>query len=280
MRAIAAHRVRLLLVTVFLTVGARDATASAKPGAREVAAAQSFWAAFRTAVQKKDTAAVMRFANFPFIIRFGNDDPNDPTRPLDRQEMTDTLDRFLAMHDESIPDAPTMSEIVENTVTVPAHGVAVGEFDVGDFEFQKVKGTWRWIAVLTADPSFYPSPDSSEVPKASPIRKLLIDETARALKLRRPLTVKHLRTTSDVTYIEVREPGKDGRYARALLERQPDDAAGKTSWLVKQWSVLSVNGDDAEWRDKMAALRKSGAPVSLFPAEVVREENDGHAPPR
>jgi len=170
-----------------------------------------------------------------------------------------------------------MSDVVEAITEIPADDVASGEFVAESFEFRKVKGTWRWTAAFTTAPTVYPAADSSDVPRASPMRKLLVDTVAQEMSLRRPLTIKHLRTSGRVAYIEAQEPGTAGRYARAFLRRLPDNAKGRTLFRVEASSFRPASGDDSEWQAKTAALRRAGAPDSLFPVQTATQEGDGHA---
>jgi hypothetical protein len=98
----------------------------------------------------------------------------------------------------------------------------------------------------------------------SPLRKAILDLTSNTAHLKRPLTVKHLRTTGRVAYLEAQEPGKDGRTVRAFLERQADDPQGAMVWIVKDYSFQpSERGEDG-WDNRLEKLVKSGVPASLF----------------
>lgn len=269
-------RVCLVVGFVALAVAVSKRSASAATQTDD-ASARTFWTAFRTAVQKKDKAALLGLANFPFVVRWGNADPNDPMVKLNHKELSEAMDRVLVIKTaEADPHGQPMTAVVEGVTTIPASDAKSGEFVLESFEFRKVRAAWRWTAAFTTDPSFYPTADSYEVTRDSPLRKMVIDAVSKAMTLRRPLTVRHLRTNGRVAYIEAQEPGRDGRRARAFLQKQADAATGRSSVLVKESSFVPAEGGDDEWREKMAAERKLGAPASLFPTETVRQERDAH----
>jgi hypothetical protein len=99
---------------------------------------------------------------------------------------------------------------------------------------------------------------------------------SEAAHLKRPLTVRHLRTTGEVAYLEAQEPGKDGRIVRAFLQRQPDDPQGQMVWAVKDHSVQPADGIDDDWGAHIERLVKSGVPASLFPARATSHEGNAH----
>ncbi len=241
---------------------AENATASTTASHGPESRVDGFWNGFRTAVRANDRAAIARMTRFPFVVRWGNADDNDPSLTFDRSTFPREVDRLLSL---KMPgEKRTMAQVVDGTSRIADADVSSGTFMVGSFEFRLVDGNWRWTAALTADPSFFPASESSPVPKASPLRKSLLDVTAKAAHLRRPLKVTHLRSTGELAYLEAQEPGKRGRTVRAFLQRRPDDSQGQMIWEVKHYSFQPADSD-AEWRSRIDGLVQSGVPASLFP---------------
>ena len=222
----------------------------------------AFWEGFRTAVRANDRAAIVSMTRFPFVVRWGNADGNDPSITYDRSSFQRELERLLSL--KMAGEERTMAQIVDVTSRIPDADISSGTFMAGSFEFRSVGGNWRWTAAFTADPSFFPVSQSSPVPKANPLRKFLLDVTAEAARLKRPLRVNHLRSTGDLAYLEAQEPGKLGRTVRAFLQRKPDDSQGQMVWEVKHYS-FQPSDSDAEWRSRIDELVHSGVPASLFP---------------
>lgn len=259
-------RIAATVMTALLSCSsgkAANAVVSANASHSTKGSAAAFWEGFRTAVRANDRAAIASMTRFPFIVRWGNADGNDPSITYDRSSFQRELERLLSLR--MAGEERTMAQIVDATSRIPDADVSSGTFMAGSFEFRLVGGNWRWTAALTADPSFFPASESSPVPKASPLRKFLLDATAEAARLKRPLTVNHLRSTGDLAYLEAREPGKRGRTVRAFLRRAPDDSQGQMVWEVKHYS-FQPSDSDAEWRSRIDELVHSGVPRSLFPA--------------
>jgi hypothetical protein len=222
-----------------------------------------FWDDFRTAVRANDPSAIARLTQFPFVVRWGNADDRDPRITYDRSSFQHELGRLLSL--ETAGEKVTMAQVVDGTSRIGDANVSSGTFMVGSFEFRFIGGSWHWMAAFTTDSSFFPASESSPVPTASPLRKFLLDVTAEAAHLRRPLKVSHLRSTGESAYLEARESGKEGRTVRAFLLRKPDDPKGRMAWEVKQYS-FQPSDSDVEWRSLVDGLVQSGVPASLFPA--------------
>jgi hypothetical protein len=242
---------------------AANATVSANASHRAQERPTAFWNDFREAVRVHDGSAIARMTSFPFVVRWGNADENDPSISYDRKRFQDELARLLAL--KVAADNRTMAQVVEGTLRIAEADISSGTFMVGSFEFRLVGGTWRWTAAFTADPSFFPANESSPVPKVSPLRKILLDVTAEAARLKRPLKVSHLRSTGELAYLEAQEPGKQGRVVRAFLQRQSDSSQREMIWQVKHYSFQPADSD-ADWRSRIDSLVQSGVPASLFPA--------------
>lgn len=223
----------------------------------------AFWDGFRTAVRANDRSAIARMTRFPFVVRWGNADDNDPSITYDRSSFQRELERLLSLKMDG--EDNTMAQVVDGTARIADADVSSNTFMVGSFEFRLVGGNWRWTAAFTADPSFFPASESSPIPKASPLRKILLDVTAEAARLKRPLKVNHLRSTGELAYLEALEPGKRGRTVRAFLQRKPDDSQGQMVWEVKHYSFQPLDSD-TEWRSRIDGLVQSGVPASLFSA--------------
>jgi hypothetical protein len=251
----------------------------AAPGAKGSGKSQQrvhdFWNGFRDAVRSGSRSAIVRMTNFPFVVRWGNADPNDQSVDYDREKFRAILDRLLALKADDSGDK-TMSQVVRDTPRVQDADISSGTFMVDMFEFRQVAGAWRWTAAFTADQFFYPASDSSPIPRISPLRNFILDVTSDAVRLRRPLTVKHLRTTGRVAYLVAQEPGEDGRIVRAFLARQPDDAQGQMVWTIKEYSFEPANGRQDGWSSRIEELVKSGVPPSLFPARPSNQEGRSH----
>src|SRR4051812_36961153 len=58
---------------------------------------EEFWSAFREAVRTNNRSAIVRMANFPFIVRWGNADPNDPSVDYDRTKFEARVGRLLSL---------------------------------------------------------------------------------------------------------------------------------------------------------------------------------------
>jgi hypothetical protein len=232
---------------------------------------EQFWDAFREAVRTSNRVALLRLTNFPFVVRFGNADSNDPTETYDRDGFQRLVDRLLSLKITG-DSGKTMVQVIDATEHVEDPEVSSGTFMVDCFEFRMVKGSWRWTAVFTADPAFYSTSDSDPIPRVSPLRKFILDLTSNTAHLRRPLIVKHLRTTGRVAYLEAQEPGKGGRTVRSFLERQADDPRGEMAWVVKDYSFQPPDGAEDGWDGRLDKLVKSGVPASLFPARVSNQE--------
>lgn len=54
-----------------------------------------FWDRFRRAVRGRDKTAIALMTHFPFIVRWGDADPKDPTMEYDRDAFLERLDRLL-----------------------------------------------------------------------------------------------------------------------------------------------------------------------------------------
>jgi hypothetical protein len=191
-------------------------SANASHGAK--GSVDRFWDGFRTAVRANDRSAIARMTRFPFVVRWGNADDNDPSITYDRSSFQRELGRLLSL--KTAGEKVTMAQVVGGTSRIADANVSSGTFMVGSFEFRFIGGNWHWTAAFTADSSFFPASESSPVPKASPLRKFLLDVSVEAARLRRPMKVIHLRSTGELAYLEAREPGKRGRTVRAFPDAQ------------------------------------------------------------
>jgi hypothetical protein len=256
-------------------------SARAKPsgGGQNQQSADHFWRAFRAAVVVRDTSAITGMTKFPFVVRWGNADPNDPRVEFRRDQFQAILDHLLALPVPGL-DGKTMTQAVAETEKVRDPDIRSGSFMIQSFEFFLVKGGWRWTAAFTDDPFFYKA-DADEtlaLARADPLRKLALDVTSEVAHLKRPLTVKHMRATPKVAYLEAQEPGKNGRIVRAFLHREQDDPQGQMVWAVKDWSFQPVGGGADDWTARIDKLVASGVPASLFPARgASAEEEKSHA---
>ena len=255
-----------LLATAFLG----HATGAAR--IRPEASANQFWESFRQAVTERDSAQLDRLAHFPFVVRWGNADPNDPRVTVDRQHFSKAVDHLLGLRIGSEPkDGRTMADVVNGTTEIPPTEAASGEFIVESFEFRRIAGTWKWTAAFTDDPYFFPQSDSDQISRTSLERKSVLDAISGALALKRPLKVLHIRRAANAAYVEAQEPGSTGRIARALLTKQPNDSKGRMVWAVTEHSFRQ-GANDVEWRGKVAEMIKAGKPASLFPTTLTTEE--------
>jgi hypothetical protein len=259
-------------------------TSTARAGPAESEKSQQtvdrFWRAFREAVVARDKPAIVGVTRFPFVVRWGNADPNDPLVEFRRNQFDGILDRLLTLPVPGL-DGTTMAQVVAQTDQVRDPDVRSGSFMVQSFEFSLVKGTWRWTAAFTDDPFFYKLDDANTVAvsRADPLRKVLLDATSDVAHVRRPLTVRHLRATPKVAYLEAQEPGKPGRVVRAFLHRKPDDPQGQMIWAVTDWSFQPAAGRADDWATRIDKLVASGVPATLFPPRgASAEEGKGHAP--
>jgi len=267
---------RLPAVALLFLASALRGSATGAARIPPEASANQFWASFRQGVKERDPAQLERLAHFPLVVRWGNADANDPSVTVDRQHFSAAVEHLLKLRiDPAGKDRRTMADIVDSTAEVPATEAASGEFIVASFQFRRIGGAWKWTAAFTDDPFFFPPSDSDEIPRASPVRKSILDALAGALDLKRPLKVLHLRRSADAVYVEAQEPGAVGRVARALLMKQPNDAKGLMVWSVTNHSFREA-GDDTEWRRNIAEMIKTGKPASLFPAALT-EERKRHA---
>lgn len=252
-----------------------DATAAARIPSE--ATANRFWSSFRRAVQEGDSATLGQLTNFPFVVRWGNADPNDPSVTIDRQHFARAVDHLLKLRvNPSDQESQTMAQVVARAAEVPPVDAASSEFLVDGFVFRRIGGAWKWAAAFTDDAYFFPRSDTDDIPRMSPLRKSILDAVAGALKLERPLTVRHMKRADDAVYVEVQEPGAAGRVARALLTKMPNDEKGRMVWLVKKHSFQPAE-DDSEWRREVAAFVQSGMPSTLFPPALTAEGGKAHA---
>lgn len=254
-----------LLLLCASPVWAAEANAATERSASTKASStlDVFWKAFREAVKSSDKSKILHLVQLPFVVRWGDADPNDPRVDYDREKFVQMLDRLLSLRVGDPGTQLTMRDIVERTPKIEPTSPGMAELE--DFEFRLIKGAWRWTTVLSAEPSLYPDSQVSDVPRVSPLRKYLLDLVSNQAGLKRPLTVKHIKTTGQIAYLEVEEPEPGRRYARAIVERQADDSSGQMVWAVKQLSFRSSSGSDDPWSNQVSQLVKSGVPQTLFP---------------
>jgi hypothetical protein len=58
---------------------------------------QEFWQAFKRALTEEDKSAVAHLTRFPFVVHWGNDDPNDPSFEYQRDQFLGVLGRLLRL---------------------------------------------------------------------------------------------------------------------------------------------------------------------------------------
>jgi hypothetical protein len=227
-------------------------------------------------------------SHFPFVIRWGNADPNDQKIELSQKEFLAKLDQLLLLgsNGHAVDAVSKEGTIVEGTMIdaiqkgIPRPIVVDDPVDVTleCFEFRLVEKQWKWTTVLSDDPAFFRAGDAYPIPRVSPLRKQVLEVVSESMKLKRPLVVRHLRTTGMATYVEAQEPGQSGRTARALLRRDGTDARGGVVWIIAKSSLRQAGRGADAWQTEIDEMIRSGLPASLFPSKPeVSKEGSGHA---
>jgi hypothetical protein len=139
---------------------------------------------------------------------------------------------------------------------------------LGCFQFRLVAGHWKWTMVYSTDPALLGSERVYPVPRASPLRKYILDAVSDAMKLKRPLNVRHVRATHSVAYVEVEETGQNGRLARALLRHSDEEGGNSAAWTVEKSSIRPAVDHDDTWPAEIQKVIRSGIPASLFPSQL------------
>jgi hypothetical protein len=231
---------------------------------------QDFWQAFKLALTDEDKSAVARLTHFPFVVRWGNDDPNDPSFEYKRDQFLGVLGRLLRLGENGeLPNhwgggdyGDTMRDLIESTTSLQEEDSS-GSASLGCFEFRRVGKHWRWTTAFSGDNQLLGIPESWAIPP-SPLRKYLLDVLSQALALKRPLLVRHLRRTGTIAYVEAKESGPNGRLARAVLRWKGTDAEGHAVWIVDRSSVGPVDANRGAGPEKLATPVGADVPASLF----------------
>jgi hypothetical protein len=158
-----------------------------------------------------------------------------------------------------------MRDLIESTTSLQEEDSS-GSANLGCFEFRRVGKHWRWTTAFSGDNQLLGIPDSWAIPP-SPLRKYLLDVLSQALALKRPLVVRHLRTTGTVAYVEATESGSDGRLARAVLRWKDRDAEGHAVWIVDRSSVGPVDATREPGSEELVKSLGADVPASLFPSQ-------------
>ena len=246
-----------------------------------------FWDRFRRAVRGRDKTAIALMTHFPFIVRWGDADPNDPTMEYNRDAFLGRLDRllFLGSNGRLVEDAVasggsmTTGTMLEEIAAETPHPEDEGYPDavlLGCFQFRLVAGRWRWTTAYSTDPVLLGSEQVYPVPPVSPLRKYILDAVSEAMKLKRPLTVHHLRASRSVAYVEVQEPGRQGRLARALLRHGDKEGEPLAAWTIVKSSIRQPDYRNDGWPAEIESAIKSGVPASLFPSQRGGKVGDAH----
>jgi hypothetical protein len=247
---------------------------------------QEFWHAFKRAMAEEDKSAVARLTQFPFVVRWGNADRNDPSFEYKRDQFLGVLGRLLRLGEGgNLPNhwgggdyGDTMLDLIKSTTSLQEENSS-GSANLGCFEFRRVGKHWRWTTAFSGDNQLLGIPESWAIPP-SPLRKYLLDVLSQALALKRPLVVRHLRRTGTFAYVEAKEPGSNGRLARALFRWKGTDAEGHAVWIVDRSSVEPVDPNREPGSEKLMEPVGSDVPASLFPLQgrVNDQKGSRHAP--
>ncbi|HEX8830734.1 MAG TPA: hypothetical protein VF705_06185 [Longimicrobium sp.] len=127
---------------------------TAAPAPAATTDAETFWVEYREAALSGDTARLLPLVNFPFTTRGTFD--SDPVRKHGRKEFPELfarlLERLIIGQEVSI----TERDLLFDTTRLPPEQVEmareIGWFRVGDFEFERIHGTWKLIHGFTDEP--------------------------------------------------------------------------------------------------------------------------------
>lgn len=226
---------------------------------------ERFWRDFRAAVRANNAAAIARLTKFPFVVRWGNDDPEDPSNTYPKAAFNQgVIDRLLALQPEG--SGKTMRDLVLSTERLDDDHRGEHWALLEKFEFRESGGRWRWTTAFTADDLQLlgtPADDVSVIPQISPLHKQIVEVVKGKAPSDKPLSVRHIARSGDHVYFEALESGGDGRLFRALLEKTGIDERGRLVWSVRALSLAPpAPGDPIDSaREKLIKL---GVHPNLF----------------
>lgn len=120
------------------------------PGDKASADFQIFWRSFRKAALEDNRNELVRFSNFPFETRGVLD--TDPVFKHDQQWFLKNWPKLIAIDPGLRPTEDSMRRLIERTVEVTRKENPVeGWARVGDFEFKKLRGRWRFVHAYFED---------------------------------------------------------------------------------------------------------------------------------
>ena len=258
----------LVAILGLLTLGFATSDASAVPGTSSPPPATDFdvfWSNFRSAVRANDVAAISRLTEFPFIVRWGNEGPDDYKVTYDKKGFDKKIvERLLAL---SPGGASTMRDEVLEAERPPQHenDWALCE----KFEFRKTRGRWRWTAAFTADdPVLLRMNATSANPISSiKLRSRVVEFVKAKAAVKTGLETRVLNRFEEYFYFEGNEAGRAGPPIRALLKTDGVDERGGMTWQVEALSTKPPAGGD-EIDAARKTLLKNGAPFDLFSGKV------------
>ncbi len=103
-----------------------------------------FWQSFRKAVLEDNRNELMGLTNFPFETRGVLD--SDPVLKHDQKWFLTHWPELIAIDPGLRPTEDSMRQLIERTVDVSRKENPVeGWARVGDFEFKKLRGRWRFV---------------------------------------------------------------------------------------------------------------------------------------
>jgi hypothetical protein len=109
--------------------------------------AEEFWTEFRDAALAGDLPRLLPLVRFPFTTRGMFDE--DPVLNHSREDFPRLFARLLESDTGLREDlGPTMRELMVDTPRLPPQEIelsATGWFRVGDFEFKRVNGEWKFV---------------------------------------------------------------------------------------------------------------------------------------
>ena len=111
---------------------------------------QTFWKSFRMAVLEGDNDRLVNLTHFPFETRGVLD--SDPVLKHDQKWFLTNWPKLIAIDPGLRPTEDSMRQLIERTVEVTRKENPVeGWARVGDFEFKKLRGGWRFVHAYFED---------------------------------------------------------------------------------------------------------------------------------
>lgn len=135
-------KISFLVIPIFLM--ALPVPLRSSPDDKASADFQIFWQSFRKAALEDNRNELVRLSNFPFETRGVLD--TDPVIKHDRKWFLRNWPKLIAIDPGLLSTEDSMRQLIERTVEVTRKENPVeGGARVGDFEFKKLRGGWRFV---------------------------------------------------------------------------------------------------------------------------------------